>query len=316
MLRRDRTGCRGKVVANSFEILHLESRTLMSALPWFAQPEYVGRTIRATIPGLRVPVVAPPVASPTGGVINLVGSGVLNVQNRIVLPIAGVLNDGGTIPVTITGTPSVGGTATISSGVVSNGNITQYSGTGIVGSSAGVLTLIGAKGPSGKITLGSGTLITNNASVNDFAGNATVNNFSGGILIAPSDGNGTFISDLPKSLQIGTVSNTGGIVSNQGGTGIVTLPGTLTISPGTFIPGSFLSLGTTGTAGTLTGLNTLIQPGSSSGATAIAVIDSHGNLTGINIVNPGSGYTQPPTFIVGAAGNIGTPVLISPTVPV
>ena len=43
------------------------------------------------------------------------------------------------------------------------------------------------------------------------------------------------------------------------------------------------------------------------GATAVATIDSNGNLTGIVVTNPGVGYTAPPTFTLvgGGLGNTG-----------
>jgi len=78
----------------------------------------------------------------------------------------------------------------------------------------------------------------------------------------------------------------------------------VTISTPLLAPGGsgVSAIAFTGGAGYIGAPMVLISGGGGTGATANALIDSNGNLTGFTITNPGTGYTSTPSVLLVGGG--------------
>jgi len=158
--------------------------------------------------------------------------------------------------------------------------------------SAGVLNLLGGVLTTTSITGGTGT--------------STVN-FNGGTVKAFAD-SATFIATLGNAFV-----RPGGLTVDLNGK-TLTASQALLAAPGSGISASGL---VASGSGYFEAPIVKVTGGDGIGATAIASIDSSGNLTGITITNPGRNYTVAPTFtLVGGGGTgsvTGTPALVANT---
>jgi len=125
-------------------------------------------------------------------------------------------------------------------------------------------------------------------------------NFNGGTLKAVA-ANPIFLADLANTDAY--VHAAGGTVDNGGME--ITISEPLLAPAGNGVSATGL---TTSGSGYFDTPLVIITGGGGTGATAIATIDPSGNLTGIQMTNPGINYTSPPTFALagGGFGNTGT----------
>jgi fibronectin-binding autotransporter adhesin len=145
---------------------------------------------------------------------------------------------------------------------------------------------------SGVLNLLGGTVTT--PAVTKGAGTGTIN-FNGGTLKATGN-NAAFMTGLTSAY----VRGSGSSIHNNGFA--VTVGQALLAPTGNGVSATGLTV--SGSGFIATPLVT-VTGGGGSGATAVAIVDGSGNLTGISITNPGVGYTSAPTFsIVG--GGIGS----------
>ncbi|MFD0894631.1 autotransporter-associated beta strand repeat-containing protein [Luteolibacter ambystomatis] len=158
--------------------------------------------------------------------------------------------------------------------------------------SAGVFNLLGGVLTTTSITGGTGT---------------STANFNGGTVKAFAD-SATFIATLGNAFV-----RSGGLTVDLNGK-TLTAPQALLAPPGSGISASGLVVSG---SGYFEAPIVQITGGDGIGATAIASIDSSGNLTGITVTNPGRNYTVPPTFTLiggGGTGSVtGTPALVANT---
>lgn len=144
---------------------------------------------------------------------------------------------------------------------------------------------------AGTLNLLGGTLTTK--SLAKGAGTGTLN-FNGGTLKA-NQANAAFLTGLTNAY----VHAGGGTVDNGGNA--------ITVGQALLAP----SGNGVGAAGLVPGGSGFIAPpvvtitGDGTGASAVATIDANGNLTGITMTNPGTGYTTIPTFAL-VGGGIGS----------
>ena len=158
---------------------------------------------------------------------------------------------------------------------------------GAAGYNVGIVNLLG------------GNLLTNAVQELNATTSTGIFNFSGGTLTANA-GSTTFLQGLTAAYVNGAFG------SYAGGAVINTNNQAVTIAQNLLAPtGNGVSLSTLAVSGS----NFLSAPviqlvgGGGVGATAVANIDSNGNLTGITITNPGVGYTSAPTVeILGGGG--------------
>lgn len=179
-------------------------------------------------------------------------------------------------------------------------------GTGILNvSGSAALTL-----PTNGVELGKNNVATSSGTLNLLGGTVTTNyvskpgaaatgrlNFNGGTLAA-NVASATFLTGLTSA----RVHSGGGSISNGGNA--ITIGQALEAPTGNGVSAS--GLVASGSGFIDTPLVTITGDGT--GATAVANVDSSGNLTGIAITNPGVGYTTPPTFTLsgGGIGNTGS----------
>jgi len=198
------------------------------------------------------------------GVLEVRGTGVLNVANRLV--IGGRDGDGALAP-----TQSGYGVANLrTGGTITTGFIAQDS------SNNGV--------PYGVFNFHGGTLKAGRDTVDFFEGLDEARVYQGGAVI---DTNGFNVS-IDQALDPAVGQGVATIPVTNGGSGYLAPP-ILQIASD--------PLGGTGT-----------------GATAVAVINASGTVTGITITNPGSGYTAAPVVTIlgegsGSGLTLGTPTL-------
>ena len=161
------------------------------------------------------------------------------------------------------------------------------------------LTLSGARGVRfGVNATGNGILNLNGTStlttpiVQRVAGTGTLN-FSGGTLKATTGtaSGATFLTGLTAAYI-----RSGGAIIDDGG-GVITIAQPLLAPTGNGVA----SIAFTGGTGYI-GAPSVQISGDGTGATAIANVDSNGNLTGITITNPGVNYTTASVNLVGGAG--------------
>ena len=266
------------------------------------------------------------------GYMNLSG-GSVTVGNWLALGRGGgqgVLDVSGTANLSITANNltigSFGGSGTDVHGVVTvSGNATvSSSGAIYVGENTpGVMTVSGnanvsAAGADGvmfsKNSATTGILNLNGGTVSTTAltmslpGNSTAN-FNGGTVKALGNST-TFINNITNA-----VVYSGGITIDSNGNN-VTIPQVFTAPAASGVSATGLTASGTGFLG-----EPVIEVlgGGGTGATAVATIDSNGNLTGITRTNPGSGYTSAPSFAIvggglGSSGSIGGTASLVPNV--
>jgi fibronectin-binding autotransporter adhesin len=132
---------------------------------------------------------------------------------------------------------------------------------------------------------------------------AGIINFHGGTLAATSD---TFDFITPGA-NTGTLA----VYSYQGDAKIDAQGHSVTQNfPISAPTGNGVVLNTISASGSVLGTPVVqITGGGGTGATAVANVDSNGNLTGITITNPGVDYTSAPTFSLIGGGNNNTGVI-------
>ncbi|BCU78604.1 autotransporter-associated beta strand repeat-containing protein [Luteolibacter sp. LG18] len=132
-------------------------------------------------------------------------------------------------------------------------------------------------------------------------------NFNGGILQAKA-ANAAFMTGLGRA----NVRENGAIIDTNGFA--ITVGQALVAPSGSGVSATGLSVSGSGYYDTPI---VQISGGGGTGATAVATIDSAGNLTGIVMTNAGIDYTSPPTFtLVGGGGTgsvLGTATLVTNT---
>lgn len=168
-------------------------------------------------------------------------------------------------------------------------NLTGSSGTGLViganGGSAGTVNLLGGTVTGSGITKGAG---------------AGMLNFNGGTLAA-NTATATFLTGLDSAY----VHSGGGVIDNGGNA--ITIGQALLAPTGGGVSATGLSVSGGGCIDT----PVVTITGDGTGATAVAVIDANGDLTGITITNPGIGYTTASVALSG--GGIGNTAMVSGT---
>ncbi len=164
--------------------------------------------------------------------------------------------------------------------------------------------------PSGNVNLGpvGATGITNNGliitnRVFNGAGVGTFN-FHGGTLRATATPNANFMTGISNTYVWGE----GAVIDSNGQT--ITIAQQLQPPAGNGVAaaaGGLVAGLTTSGGGYVDTPYVQVTGGDGTGASAIAVIDANGNLTGIRLTNPGVGYTVAPTFTLvgGSPGNTG-----------
>jgi fibronectin-binding autotransporter adhesin len=244
-----------------------------------------------------------------GGVINVYG-GAFNMTGNSM-----------TIGYGAAGTPgllNVSGTASVNMGTINNSfgdgiwvgefgpAVLNLSGNATITIPADSVTIAngmtngGNRALSGVLNLNGGTLTTNSIIADTGSGASTaLLNFNGGTLTANID-TANFITNATTA-GAGTFSAvvySGGATINDGGH-------TITIAQPLLAP---TGGGVTNTGLTVSGTGFIDTPivqvsGDGTGATAVAVIDANGNLTGINITNPGQNYTSASFSVIGGGVN-------------
>ena len=179
-------------------------------------------------------------------------------------------------------------------GEFGNGTL-NVSGTALASLSSNGVTLGLNTGAQGTVNLLGGTINTNKVAK---GGGTGTFNFNGGTLQANA-ANAAFMTGLTNAYVQG------------GGATIDTQANAITIGQALLAPSGS---GVSATGLTVSGGGFIDTPlvtvtgGDGTGATAVATIDGSGNLTGINITNPGTGYSAvAPTFTLvgGGIGNTG-----------
>jgi fibronectin-binding autotransporter adhesin len=211
------------------------------------------------------------VAANSVGVMNLSGSGIVNVNTN-------AANGGYYVAETGTGILNMSGGAVNIATTAANGlNIAAGGGAGIANLNGGVFTtpIVRKSGAgSGILNFNGGTLKSSAANANFMTGLTSANIFAGGATI---DSNNVAITIAQPLLA-------------PAGNGLTSIPVA------------------TGGAGYLDTPTVVISGGGGTGATAVANI-SGGVITGFTITSPGTGYTSAPTVTLfgGGATTAGTP---------
>jgi autotransporter-associated beta strand protein len=202
--------------------------------------------------------------------MRLSGSAVFNVN--------GTGDNGLWVGETGTGRLSVSGNAALNFAATNNGIQLGRNAAGV-----GTANLLGGNVTTPRIAKGAGT--------------GTLN-FNGGTLTANA-ASATFLTGLTNAYVYGN----GGIIANGGNA--ITIGQALLEPTGNGVSASGL---TVSGSGFIAAPLVQITGGDGTGATAVAEVDASGNLTGITITNPGTGYTTPPTFTLvgGGIGNTGS----------
>ncbi|QJE97300.1 beta strand repeat-containing protein [Luteolibacter luteus] len=213
--------------------------------------------------------------------------GVANLSGGTFTSVAGT-NTGVFVGENGTGTLNVSGTANVS--LATNGGATsgtlQFGGNAV--SLAGNVNLLGGSISAFAVTKGAST-----------AGAVYRMNFNGGTLKAAMANPG-FFADLANTEAY--VYGGGGTVDNGGNAITISEPLLAPVGNGVSATGLTVSGGGYQDTPLVT-----ITGGGGTGATAVATIDASGNLTGIEITNPGINYISAPTFALlgGGVGNTG-----------
>jgi autotransporter-associated beta strand protein len=212
------------------------------------------------------------------------GNSTLFLNNNLITVAAGGTGSIGEMD--LSGNASVNSTATTGNGATLGGIFVGETGTlNVMGNATMTLNGWGLRvghdaGASGTVNLDGGVVTTTSVSL----GGATtgVINFNGGTLRA-SGNNAAFMPNLTTA----TIYS-GGLTIDSNGNAI-TVAQTLQGATGDGVTNPAGSITVTG-SGFIAPPLVQVSGGSGTGATAIATIDSSGNLTGIQITNPGSGY--------------------------
>ncbi len=206
-------------------------------------------------------------------------------------------------------TVAAGGTGAVGVATISGGNFTAVATTGNAGTIGGIyagefgngtvnvsgtanVTLAGRglvlgvnAGAFGTVNLDGGTVNTN--SIAQGAGTGALN--LNGATIKATGASATFLQGIASATIYG-----GGVTIDDGGFA-VTIGQALLGATGS-------GLSNTGITATGTGFidTPIVQvSGDGTGATAVASVDSNGNLTGITITNPGQNYTNASFSLIG-----------------
>ena len=213
--------------------------------------------------------------------------GVVNLSGGTFNSVAGA-NTGIFVGENGTGTLNVSGTAavTLATNGGANSGTLQFGGNAV--SLAGNVNLLGGSISAFAVTKGAST-----------AGAVYRMNFNGGTLKAAA-ANANFFADLANTEAY--VYGGGGTVDNGGQAITISEPLLAPTGDGVSATGLTVSGGGYQDTPLVT-----ITGGGGTGATAVATIDASGNLTGIQITNPGINYTSAPTFALvgGGVGNTG-----------
>ncbi|MCF7786516.1 MAG: autotransporter-associated beta strand repeat-containing protein [Prosthecobacter sp.] len=216
----------------------------------------------------------------TIGVVNITGTGIYNSSaNNGASGIFVGENGAGILNVSGSGSLVLGGQA--ASNGLRIGHVNVATASGIVN--------LGAVGAGG------GTITTNRVSTAGTNATSTFN-FHGGTLKSSTTPNAAFMTGLTNAFVYGE----GGTIDNNAQS--------ITIGQGLLVPtgNGVSSIAVTGGAGFTAAPYVAITGGGGTGATAVAVIDSSGNLTGIIITNPGTGYTSAPTVTLTGGNGAAT----------
>jgi autotransporter-associated beta strand protein len=146
-------------------------------------------------------------------------------------------------------------------------------------------------GASGIVNLNGGTMTTDLVT----SGVNGTFNFNGGVLAANTSTAGFF---SPTTAYV----YAGGAIINDGGNSITMSTG-LSAPTGNGVTATGLSVSGSGFIDTPV---VQISGGGGTGATAVANINSSGQLTGITMTNPGVGYTSAPSFTLLGGGGTGS----------
>ena len=261
-----------------------------------------------------------------GAVVNLTGGTLTMTSNSMTIGFGattgyGVLNVGGTATMQMGTTPIGGFGNGIWVGEVGNAVMT-VSGNAAVNVPADSITIAngttngGNRATSGILNLNGGVVTANSITASTGSGaSSSILNFNGGTLKANID-NPNFIKNATTGAGAFSVFVYGGGATIDDGGHNVTIAQPLQAPTGNGVSATGLSVSGGGFIDTPL---VTITGGGGTGATAVANIDANGNLTGITITSPGTGYTSAPTFAllgggVGNTGSItGTPALVTNT---
>jgi autotransporter-associated beta strand protein len=254
-------------------------------------------------------------ATTSGGILNLSGGTVTMAGTN---PGAVTFGFGGSNAATV-GVMNVSGTGSF----IDNFNSGFWSGGVWIGEvNTGVLNVSG----SGSVTINSFTPINANGGgglilgrANGTISNGTVDLLGGTIttpFVAKGTGSGTFNfnggtlkANESNTAYLTGLTNayvySGGAVLDDGGNTITVGQALLAPTPSSSVSATGLSVSGGGFIDTPL---VTITGGGGTGAEAVATIDANGNLTGITITNPGTGYTSAPAFALvgGGQGNTGS----------
>ena len=162
----------------------------------------------------------------------------------------------------------------------------------------------------GTLNLLGGTLAAKSVTVGTSVGAWTLN-FNGGTLKASPSAAATFMTGLTAAY----VQTSGGTIDNSGQS--ITIGQSLLSPSGSGVTASGLTLGGANSGYIDTPVVVVNNTGTGgSGATAVATV-SGGQVTGVTITNPGSGYASAPTFtLVGGGGSatVGGSAALAPNV--
>ena len=226
--------------------------------------------------------------------ITVSGSGTLALNHSDnALSISNLITGTGVLAQIGSGTSTISGANNYSGGTsVSNGDL-------VVGSQ----NALGFGGLIKKSTGPAGSTITTGGTM-DLAGQTVTEPIAlnGGSLINSNTGTGAGVSSGVLGLGIASatvaLSGDASIAFSGAGTGAAATP-LLGLTPGTFA----ITNGGSGYTGTSAHPTVTITGGGGTGATATAIVTVTGtvaSVTGVNITNPGLGYTTAPTIVISA----------------
>ena len=179
------------------------------------------------------------------------------------------------------------------SGAVNLGGAVANTGLRLGASNAAAFGVVNLGG----VGTGGGTISTNIVSKGSGTG---IFNFHGGTLEARTSiaNTGTFMTGLTASYVYGE----GGTINTNGQD--ITIGQALLAPSGSGVS----SIAVSGGTGYINTPVVTLAGGGGLGATAVATVDSSGNLTGITVTNPGTGYTSAPAVMLTGGGGSGAVV--------
>jgi autotransporter-associated beta strand protein len=239
-------------------------------------------------------------------VYSMSGNSTLTLNSNLITIAAG--GTGAIGEMDLSGNASVNSTATTGNAATIGGIFVGEVGSGILnvsGNASMSLTGWGLRighnaGATGTVNLDGGVVTTVSVSQ---GGGAGIINFNGGTLKAAAD-NTAFMPNLTTATIHG-----GGLTIDTNGHAITVAQPLLAPAAGFSLTDPTGSITVSG-GGFIAPPQVVISGGSGSGASAIANIDSNGNLTGITITNPGTGYANSDlmqfSLVGGGVGNTGS----------